>query len=114
MSKTKKNGIPFEDAVSKMGADSMRWLYCQQKSHHTVNFGYNIADQVKREFLLILWNSYKFFNQRIIDQDWQPDSGFDPQKLTHVMDQWIISRLHHTISTVTKNLEKFSTPPSIL
>lgn len=114
MSKTKKNGIPFDEAVSKMGADSMRWLYCQQKSHHTVNFGFNIADQVKRDFLLILWNSYKFFNQRIIDQNWQLDQNFDPEKLTHVMDQWIISRLHHTIATVTKNLDKFSTPPSIL
>lgn len=108
MSKTKHNGIPFNEAIEKMGADPMRWLYCQQKAYTSVNFGYNIADQVKRDFLLILWNSYRFFTQHANLENWQP-SDFKPENLSHPMDKWLLSRLYHTIEISTKNLEKFNT-----
>lgn len=108
MSKTKKNGIPFDEAIEKMGADPMRWLYCQQKAHTSVNFGYNIADQVKRDFLLILWNSYRFFAQHANMENWQP-SNFDFKNLSNPLDKWLLSRLNHTIETSTKYLEKYNT-----
>jgi isoleucyl-tRNA synthetase len=109
MSKTKKNGIPYDEAVSKMGADSMRWLYCQQKSFTSVNFGYTIADQVKRDFVLILWNSYRFFTQHANLDNWQPSKDFDPSNATNIMDKWLLSCLHSTILKTTESLEKFST-----
>lgn len=108
MSKTKHNGIPFDEAIDKMGADPMRWLYCQQKAYTSVNFGYNIADQVKRDFLLILWNSYRFFTQHANLENWQP-SDFKPENLSNPMDKWLLSRLYHTIEISTKSLEKFNT-----
>lgn len=111
MSKTKKNGIPFDEAIEKMGADPMRWLYCQQKAYTSVNFGYNIADKVKRDFLLILWNSYRFFTQHANIENWQPND-FDINDISHPMDKWLVSRLHHTIEIVTKNLEKYNTVKS--
>ena len=106
MSKTKHNGIPYDEGVEKMGADAMRWLYCQQKAHASVNFGYGIADQVKREFILILWNSYRFFTQHANLENWEPTAL---QPSTHIMDKWLLSRLNHTIEIVTKNVEKFNT-----
>ena len=112
MSKTKKNGIPFDEAIEKMGADPMRWLYCQQKAHTSVNFGYNIADQVKRDFLLILWNSYRFFTQHANLENWQPNHDIiasEANQSTHPMDKWLLSRLHHTTEVVTKNLDKYNT-----
>jgi len=112
MSKTKKNGIPFDEAIEKMGADPMRWLYCQQKAHTSVNFGYTIADQVKRDFLLILWNSYRFFTQHANLENWQPNQDVitNVAKLSnHTMDRWLISRLNHTIEITTKSLEKYNT-----
>jgi len=113
MSKTKKNGIPFEEAIDKMGADPMRWLYCQQKAYTSVNFGYNIADQVKRDFLLILWNSYRFFIQHANLENWQPTKSFILSNVEgHLMDKWLNSRLHHTIDIVSKNLEKYNTAKS--
>lgn len=109
MSKTKKNGIPYDQAVELMGADAMRWLYCRQKSYTSVNFGYHIADQVKRDFLLILWNSYRFFIEHSPSEN-IPNSPPDQiPKSTHILDQWIISRLHSTIDKVTKYLERFNT-----
>lgn len=108
MSKTKKNGIPYDEAIPKMGADAMRWLYCQQKAYTSVNFGYNIADQVKREFMLILWNSYRFFTQHANMENWQP-SVEKVDNLANPLDKWLVSRLNSTIDRVTKNLEKFNT-----
>ena len=113
MSKSKKNGIPYNQAVSKMGADAMRWLYCQQKSYTNVNFGYNVADQIKREFILILWNSYRYFIEHANIQNWQP-TNFDPKELSNILDKWIISRLHTTIEKTTKHLDKFNTPSCTL
>ncbi|MCX6726627.1 MAG: isoleucine--tRNA ligase [Candidatus Shapirobacteria bacterium] len=105
--KTKKNGIPYDDAVTKMGADAMRWLYSLQKSHANVNFGYNIANQIKRDFFLILWNSYRFFTQHTGSADFKVND-FDPHSATDTLDRWLISRLHQTINSVTKDLDKFS------
>jgi isoleucyl-tRNA synthetase len=99
MSKTKHNGIPFDDAVSKMGADAMRWLYCLQKSHISVNFGYSISDQIRKEFFLILWNSFKFFlNYEKINDTPTPT----------LIDQWLISRTNHTIKKVSNYLDKYN------
>ncbi len=109
MSKTKKNGIPYDEAITKMGADPMRWLYCQQKSHTNVNFGYNIADQVKREFILILWNSYRFFTQHANLENWQPSKTSDFAVSDNIMDSWLISRLNSTIQKTTESLDKFNT-----
>jgi isoleucyl-tRNA synthetase len=109
MSKTKHNGIPYEDAVSKMGTDAMRWLYCQQKPAANVNFGFNIADQVKREFFLILWNSYRFFTQHANLDSWEPSANFNSNNCSEIIDQWILSRLHHTIEKVTQSLDKYGT-----
>ncbi len=108
MSKTKKNGIPFDEAITKMGADAMRWLYCLQKSHSTVNFGYQIADQIKRDFILILWNSYRFFVEHANLSNWSPDKP-NPEE-PNIMDRWLLSRLNSTISKVTKHLDKYHTP----
>lgn len=113
MSKTKKNGIPYDQAVSQMTADAMRWLYCQQKSHISVNFGYNIATQVKRDFLLILWNSFKFFIEHANIDNWQPTgTKLKLDTNTPLIDRWLISRYHHTIKSVSLALDKFQTPPA--
>ncbi|MCL4383892.1 isoleucine--tRNA ligase [Patescibacteria group bacterium] len=108
--KTKKNGIPWEDAVTQMGVDAMRWMYCQQKPAANVNFGFSIADKVKREFFLILWNSYRFFTQHANFENWQPDTTeFLLEKSAPVLDRWILSQLHHTNKKVSASLEKYST-----
>ncbi len=106
MSKTKKNGIPYDEAVEKMSADAMRWLYCLQKPSSNVNFGYTVADGVKREYILLLWNTYRFFTQHSNLENWSPSKTLS---ITTILDKWIISRLNSTIEIVTKNLNNFGT-----
>ena len=43
-----------------MGADVMRWMYCEQAPTQGAEFGYTPAGEIKRK-LLTLWNSVKFF-----------------------------------------------------
>ena len=43
-----------------MGADVMRWMYCERMPSQNINFGYGPAHEIKRR-LLTLWNSVKFF-----------------------------------------------------
>ena len=60
MHKSWGNAIWFDDAVEKMGADVMRWMYAAQTPAQNLNFGYGPANEVKRR-LLTLWNTYSFF-----------------------------------------------------
>src|SRR5207237_5539364 len=59
MHKSWGNAIELDDALERMGADVMRWLYCSQPPSQPLRFGYGMAEEVKRRFLTF-WNSVKF------------------------------------------------------
>ena len=60
MHKSRGNAIWFEDGAEKMGVDSMRWLYCRQNPAANLNFGFGVADEVRRRFIIPLWNVFSF------------------------------------------------------
>ena len=61
MHKSWGNSIEFNEAADKMGVDVMRWLYCAHKPENDLLFGYHRGDEVRRQFLIPLWNVYSFF-----------------------------------------------------
>ena len=61
MHKSKGNAIWFDEAAEEIGVDAMRWLFSRANPDANLNFGYHIADEVRRRFILPLWNSYAFF-----------------------------------------------------
>lgn len=71
MHKSAGNAIWFDDAVEKMGADVMRWLYASQPITSNLRFGYGLAREVKRKFLT-LWNVYSFFRMYADADEWKP------------------------------------------
>ncbi|MBU1130314.1 class I tRNA ligase family protein, partial [Patescibacteria group bacterium] len=84
--------------------------------HNVVNFGYDIANNVKKNFLLILWNTYRFFINHANNQNWkvnqanaQSASGGNNLNSTHVLDKWILSHLNQTIKSVTQQMDKYNT-----
>lgn len=105
MSKTKANGIPYDEAVEKMGADVMRWMYVIQNPANNLNFGYNIADETRRRFILLLWNVYNYFVTYALLDGFKPLTDTDLSK--NVLDRWIISKQHRLIKVVTDSLEKY-------
>ena len=59
MHKSTGNAIETNEAIERMGADVMRWMYCEQAPSQNINFGYGPAHEIKRR-LLTPWNSASF------------------------------------------------------
>src|SRR5262249_36352198 len=109
MHKSAGNAIWFDDAAEEMGADVMRWLYCQHNPFQNLNFGFGLGDEIRRRFILPLWNSYAFFvNYAALD-------GFDPADEANdvplaertQLDRWILSRLQGVIREVGARLDDY-------
>jgi isoleucyl-tRNA synthetase len=109
MHKSHGNAIWFDEAVEKMGADIMRWIYAGSNIQTNLNFGYGKGDEIVRK-LLTLWNVYSFFITYAIVDEWTPSKM--PGETAHEtpaseLDRWILSRLHALIADVTESLESF-------
>jgi isoleucyl-tRNA synthetase len=105
MHKSWGNSIEFNEAADHMGVDVMRWLYCNHKPERDLKFGYHRADEVRRQFLLPLWNVYSFFVTYANIDGWKPDA--ETQTAYSMLDRWILSRLNEVIEEVTARLEMF-------
>lgn len=105
MSKSKGNGLPYDEAVSKMGADAMRWLYFRRNPNAPVSFGYASAEKIKRGFLGTLWNCYRFF-LGFASLETKPEE-LREWSSDNIIDRWIVSRLQGLIGEVTNLLEAY-------
>src|SRR5437763_4161649 len=94
------NLISADEAFDRMGADVMRWLYCQQPPTQNIRFGYGPADEVKRR-LLTLWNSTRFFLDYAAIEGFQPRYEDLTDGVTGVelrpLDAWLLARTDQLI-----------------
>ncbi|MDQ2652426.1 MAG: class I tRNA ligase family protein, partial [Chloroflexota bacterium] len=109
MHKSKGNAIWFDDAAEEFGVDVMRWLFARANPDTNVNFGPHITDEVRRQFILPLWNSYAFFaTYAEIDQFDPMDPAVQiPLAERSLLDRWIISQLHLLIAEVRAALDGY-------
>ena len=113
MHKSWGNAIWFDDAADIMGADTMRWLYAGSNPEQNLLFGYNRGDEVRRRFLIPLWNVYAFFVTYAQLDDWTPDPQMfvtrqpSPVAAHAQLDSWIAERLDETIVAVRTNLDAY-------
>ncbi len=111
MHKSWGNAIEFNEAADQMGVDVMRWLYCRQKPENNLLFGYGRADEVRRQFLIPLWNVYSFFVTYARIDKWQlgsKDAGSELESGNQTMlDRWILGRLDEVIARVSDRLENY-------
>jgi len=110
MHKSWGNAIEFNQGAEKIGVDVMRWMYCKPLPTALLPFGYTSADEIRRHFILILWNSYRFFVTQANADNWQPKT--EKPNNEHILDKWILSRLQNTIQTVTQSLDKYYSAPA--
>ncbi|HYM70492.1 MAG TPA: class I tRNA ligase family protein, partial [bacterium] len=137
MHKSWGNMIEFNDAAEKMGADVVRWLYALQNPAQNVNFGYGPGDEVRRRFILPLWNVYAFFVTYATLDGWVPDparaaspaprsgarerggrarrasaasAGASATGERSLLDRWILSRLGGLVETVRGRLDDYDVP----
>ena len=107
MHKSKGNAIWFEDAAERMGVDAMRWLFARQNPAANLNFGYGTADEVRRTFIIPLWNVYSFFVTYANIDQYDPSSPAPAVEDRPELDRWIISELNSTVAQVAEALEGF-------
>jgi isoleucyl-tRNA synthetase len=101
------NMIDAEDAFARMGADVMRWQFCEQQPTANLLFGYRRADEIKRR-LLTLWHSVSFlvtyaniegFLPTYADLERGPDCELRP------LDAWLVARTHQLVAEATAEYE---------
>jgi isoleucyl-tRNA synthetase len=113
MHKSWGNMIEFNEAADKMGVDTMRWLFCAHKAENDLLFGYHRGDEVRRDFLIPLWNVYSFFANYARLDGWMPSTDrFDPDfpegetpQSDNLLDRWILARLNQVVQKVGGSLE---------
>jgi isoleucyl-tRNA synthetase len=101
MHKSTGNVIWADEALEKMGADVMRWMYCLQNPGQPMPFGYTPATDVKRT-LNILYNTVKFLQMYFEANKYKPKKP----KSFDISSQWILSRLQTVKQEVTKDLNE--------
>ncbi len=92
MHKSKGNMIVFDAAADKIGADSMRLLYCLQDPGQDLRFGFHIAKEPRNNLNI-------FYNLKNLVENSKES------KIEKIEDKWIISRLNSLILKVTEEIE---------
>jgi isoleucyl-tRNA synthetase len=100
------NTIDAPDAFARMGADVMRWQFCEQPPDRNLLFGFGPANEIKRR-LLTLWNSVKFL------VDYARIEGFRPRyedlsggpAVSRPLDRWLVERTGQLVREATDALE---------
>jgi isoleucyl-tRNA synthetase len=109
MHKSTGNSIELDEALDRMGADVMRWLYCAQTPSEPLRFGFALADDVKRRFLTF-WNSVKFFVDYANIDGFRPSwSGLHSDGELAPLDRWLVARTHEFVLNAEAAYERFDT-----
>lgn len=107
MHKSWGNSIEFNEGADKIGVDVMRFMYARQNPADNMLFGYKKADEVRRQFYLMLWNTYRFFVEYATLDKFTP-TGEEKVTSENILDVWIIHRLHWLIEYVNRELTNYN------
>ena len=105
------NSIDANEAFDRMGADVMRWLFCEAPPAQNLKFGYGPAGEVKRR-LLTLWNSASFFVTYANIEEFRPtyaDLEHSPPA-GQPLDAWLVARTQRLVVEATDAYERYWTP----
>ncbi|MBT6155392.1 MAG: class I tRNA ligase family protein [Planctomycetaceae bacterium] len=140
MHKTDGTAIWFEEAAEQIGVDTLRWLYLAQNPSHDLRFGTRHpdepvtietpegpidetkeglpickvtsqpSDEVRRQILIPLWNSYAFFVNYARLDEFDPTAEPLPVADRPEIDRWILSNLQALIATMNESFQEFDSP----
>ncbi len=105
------NAIDANEAFDRMGADVMRWLFCDVPPAQNLKFGYGPAREVQRR-LLTLWNSASFFVTYANIEGFRPtyaDLEQGPPE-GQPLDAWLAARTRQLVVEATGAYERYWTP----
>ncbi len=108
MSKSLGNIISPYELIDKHGADVLRYYMCQTNAGQDIRFNWDEA-ALKARYLQILWNVQKFLHNLAKENKVNPFSLNEKNftKAFGIEEKYIISKLHSTISNVTKLFDDY-------
>ncbi|MEN1678700.1 MAG: isoleucine--tRNA ligase [Planctomycetota bacterium] len=110
MSKSKRNYREPNEIFNKYGADALRWyLLANQPPWTSIRYSeQSIKDSIP-EFLLRLYNCYRFLVEYAKSDAWTPKGGVRGQGsgARDELDRWVLSELHRTIALVTDRMDAY-------
>jgi isoleucyl-tRNA synthetase len=99
------NTIAAEDAFAQMGADVMRWQYCEQPPERNLLFGFGPAHEIKRR-LLTFWHSVKFLVDYGTIEGFTPSwEHLEPEGDLRPLDRWLVERTKALVAAATAGYE---------
>ncbi|MCL2363462.1 MAG: isoleucine--tRNA ligase [Defluviitaleaceae bacterium] len=105
MSKSKGNAVEPMDALTKHGADAVRWFMYAISPGNNFRFSDELVQEAQRKFMGTLWNTYAFYVLYAeIDQFNPYAHKISPLAALPAMDRWILSRLHTLIASVDAHM----------
>ncbi len=126
MHKSDGTAIWFADAVERVGADTMRWLYASQPPEQDVFFplipteaqmqeakANGLPVRLSDSWLQVrgtldkLWNVYSFFVTYANIDQFDPANFRVPYEQRADTDRWLLSELQETIRLTTEGLNDF-------
>ncbi len=138
MHKSDGTAIWFEEAAEQLGVDTMRWMFLSQDPAVDLKFGTRHpdepvaletpngvitetaeglptcrvtskpSDEVRRQVLIPLWNSYAFFVNYARLDEFDPRVPQIPLNERQEIDRWILSNLQELIQTARHSFESYN------
>ncbi len=106
MHKSKGNAIWLDEAIEKVGADPLRWLYSKQNPVNNLRFGYITAEETKRKLLTLL-NVVSFLTTYVKKENFKNyKEDFFPSS-ENILDKWIISKFQNLLEKTKKSLDNY-------
>jgi isoleucyl-tRNA synthetase len=103
------NTIDAPDAFARMGADVMRWQFCEQPPDRNLLFGFGPGHEIQRR-LLTLWHSVKFLVDYANVEGFRPAWGSQPAAADlRPLDRWLIDRTHALVREAEAGYEAYLT-----
>ncbi len=109
MSKHLGNVVNPWDALSKQGADAVRWyFYWASAPWIPSRWNDEAVNEGQRKFMGTLWNTYAFYILYASIDQFSP-KGLKLNKATlNVMDKWILSKLNTLVQRVRGYLDEYA------
>ncbi|MFA5134360.1 MAG: isoleucine--tRNA ligase [Patescibacteria group bacterium] len=107
MSKSRGNVVDPFTMVGTYGADALRWhLFTMNQPGDTKLFDEKSLEDVVKKYWLILWNVLSFW--KMYAGEFKRTDAYEPPRAPHVLDRWIIARLHELASQVSGKLDRYA------
>ncbi len=107
MSKSKGNAISPSDAFATFGADAVRFYLLNSPAWKSTRFGESLVRESVRNFQLLLWNIFSFFETYTKLDNWKYlKTKVIPLHQRPELDQYAISSLNTLIKNVISAFEE--------